>query len=134
VVSYQDLRTKHFHQKFIYRIFYENAKKAKPKNEIYLSDIRKHNLTVFSQGKDILQIFKVWITIEFSGAVTISTQPIYLSQRGKISFSFFSFTALHRLTAVDLSHNLADAMVLVLPKKSVPRCGSTEYNSSAILG
>ncbi len=37
--SCQDRRTKHLHQKFIYRIFYKNAKKAKPKNEICLSDI-----------------------------------------------------------------------------------------------
>jgi hypothetical protein len=33
-----------------------HAKKANPKNEICLSDIRKHNLTAFRQGKDILQI------------------------------------------------------------------------------
>jgi hypothetical protein len=41
----------------------KNAKKANPKNEICLYDIRKHNLTAFRQGKDILQISKVWRTL-----------------------------------------------------------------------
>ena len=35
--------------------FLQNCKKGKKKKRICLSDIRKHNLTVFSKGKDILQ-------------------------------------------------------------------------------
>ena len=41
--------------------FLQKCKKANPKNKICLSDIRKHNFTVFSQAKDILQKSKVWI-------------------------------------------------------------------------
>jgi hypothetical protein len=53
LISCQKCKSKNLNLKFIYRIFYKNAKKVKPKNEIHLSDIRKHNLTVFSKGKDI---------------------------------------------------------------------------------
>jgi hypothetical protein len=53
VVTCQKHRSKHLDLNCIYRIFYKIAKKAEPKNEICLSDIRKHNLTVFSQAKDI---------------------------------------------------------------------------------
>jgi len=35
--------------------FLQKCKKAKFKYEICLSDIRKHNLTVFNQKEDILQ-------------------------------------------------------------------------------
>jgi len=55
----QKCRFNQFHLKCIYRIFYKNAKKAKPKNEICLSDIRKHNVFKIISSLDKLQISKV---------------------------------------------------------------------------
>ena len=63
VISSQSRMLRQLNEKFIYRIFYKNAKKANPKCEICLYDIRKHKVYEFmstfalSQRDEINVIF-----------------------------------------------------------------------------
>jgi len=50
---------KAFQLNCIYRIFYKIAKKANPKNEICLSDIRKHNVFEITLTFDLLRLWAI---------------------------------------------------------------------------
>jgi hypothetical protein len=80
--------------------FLQKCKKAKSKNEIYLSDIQKHNLMVFSQGKDILQIAQHQPALIDVGVISIfETDKIrVLTIRYPHFASFSDMSVKHRIS------------------------------------